>query len=189
MDDNKPNKRLTADKNYKRPEKTYQDTLTNQEIKDKLKEYKKCSDIRTVSIGTHIRYFTTDSDTKQKIFRLGGTLNKIDPEGRFIVLGNGKLSWSVQITGTQFWQKLNEAEFKEELKKEIKKEMAATEDFSSIDPMIEKENKDLKKEIKNLIKKMENLEEENKNLAKKNEQLGSQLSKIASEIKKEKKGK
>jgi hypothetical protein len=189
MDDNKPNKRLTSDKNYKRPEKTYQDTLSNQEIKEKLKEYKKCTDIRAVSIGTHIRYFSTDSSTKQKVFRLGGTLNKIDPEGRFVVLGNGKLSWSVQIIGTQFWQKLSELEFKEELKKEIKKEMAATEDFSSIDPMIEKENKELKKEIKNLIKKLENLEEENKNLAKKNEQLGSQLSKIASEIKKEKKGK
>lgn len=189
MDDNKPTKRMTSDKNYKRPEKTYQDTLTNQEIKEKLKEYKKCSDIRTTSIGTHIRYFTTDPSTKQKVFRLGGTLNKIDPEGRFVVLGNGKVSWSVQIVGTQFWTKLTETEFKEELKKEIKKEMAATEDFNSIDPIIEKENKELKKEIKNLIKKIENLEDENKTLAKKNEQLGSQLGKIASEIKKEKKGK
>ena len=189
MDDNKPNKRLTSDKNYKRPEKTYQDTLTNQEIKEKLKEYRKCSDIRTVSIGTHIRYFTTDPDTKQKVFRLGGTLNKVDPEGRFVVLGNGKLSWSVQVAGTQFWTKMSEAEFKEELKKEIKKEMAATEDFGSIDPMLEKENKELKKEIKSLMKKLEQLEDENKTLNKKNEQLGSQLSKIASEIKKEKKGK
>jgi hypothetical protein len=42
MQNNKPNKRLTAvDKNYKRPDKTYQDTLTNKEIKDKLKDYKK----------------------------------------------------------------------------------------------------------------------------------------------------
>ena len=152
MEDNKPNKRLTSDKNYKRPEKTYQDTLTNQEIKEKLKEYKKCKDIRQVSIGTHIRYFTTDTNN-QKVFRLGGTLNKVDPEGRFVVLGNGKLSWSVQIGGTQFWQKMSEAEFKEELKKEIKKEMA-TEDFSSVDPMIEKENKDLKKEIISLMKKI-----------------------------------
>ncbi len=189
MDDNKPNKRLTSDKNYKRPDKTYQDTLTNQEIKEKLKEYKKCSDIRTVSIGTHIRYFVTDPETKQKVFRLGGTLNKVDPEGRFVVLGNGKLSWSVQITGTQFWTKMSEAEFKEELKKEIKKELAATEDFGPADPMLEKENKELKKDIKNLMKKLDQLEEENKTLVKKNEQLGAQLSKIASEIKKEKKGK
>ena len=45
--DNKPNKRITNDKNYKRPNKTYQDNLTNQEIKDKLKDYKKCPDIKT----------------------------------------------------------------------------------------------------------------------------------------------
>ncbi len=189
MDNNKPNKRLTNDKNYKRPDKTYQDTLTNQEIKEKLKEYKKCNDIRSVSIGTHVRYFIIDTNTKEKTFRLGGTLNKIDPEGRFVILGNGSLSWSVQIPGTQFWQKLTELEFKEELKKEIKKELAATDEISSIDPIIEKENKDLKKEIKNLQKKYELIEQENKNLAKKNDQLSIQLSQIAKEIKKEKKAK
>ena len=200
MNDNKPNKRLSFDKNYKRPEETYQDKLTNQEIKEKLKDYKKCTDIRTISIGTHIRYFTTDTKTKQKAFRLGGTLNKIDPEGRFIILGNGKVSWSVQIEGTQFWQKLSEAEFKEELKNEIKKELAASETFNSIDPNIEKVNKDLKKEIKNIMKKLdildeENknlvkkndiLDEENKNLVKKNEDLNSRLAKILSEVNKKK---
>ncbi len=188
MDNNKPNKRLTADKNYKRPEKTYQDMLTNQDIKEKLKEYKKCPDIKKASIGTHIRYFTTDPKTGEKAFRLGGTLNKVDPEGRFVILGNGSVSWSVQISGTQFWQKLTEAEFKEELKKELKKEME-TEPASAIDPMLEQENKELKKELKSLIKKFEQLEDENKSLHKKNEQLTSQLSKIASEIKKEKKAK
>lgn len=195
MDNNKPNKRLTNDKNYKRPEKTYQDTLTNQEIKDKLKEYKKCQDIKTVSIGTHLRYFTVNSNTKEKIFRLGGTLNKIDPEGRFVVLGNGTLSWSVQISGTQFWQKLSEAEIKEEMKEDIKKELKKdflnTDGFVT-DQILEKENKDLKKEIKNLQKKLESFEDfekENKSLHKKVEMLTTQLNKIAGEIKKEKKGK
>jgi hypothetical protein len=188
MENGKPNKRLTTDKNYKRPDKTYQDMLTNQDIKEKLKEYKKCSDIKKISIGTHLRYFTTDPKTGEKVFRLGGTLNKIDPEGRFVILGNGSVSWSVQIAGTQFWQKLTEAEFKEELKKEIKKELV-TETMESVDPMIEQENKELKKELKSLFKKFEQLEEENKTLSKKNEQLALQLSKIATEIKKEKKTK
>lgn len=195
MDNNKPNKRLTNDKNYKRPEKTYQDTLTNQEIKDKLKEYKKCQDIRTVSIGTHLRYFTIDPATKEKIFRLGGTLNKIDPEGRFVVLGNGALSWSVQIPGTQFWQKLSDTEIKEEIKEELKKELKKeflNQDGFVSDQILEKENKDLKKEIKNLQKKVdsfEDYEKENKSLLKKIDLLNAQLSKIANEIKKEKKGK
>ena len=195
MDNNKPNKRLTTDKNYKRPDKTYQDTLTNQEIKDKLKEYKKCQDIKTVSIGTHLRYFTIDPNTKEKMFRLGGTLNKIDPEGRFVVLGNGNLSWSVQITGTIFWQKLSEVEIKEELKEELKKELKKefiNADGFVTDQILEKENKDLKKEIKNLQKKLESFEDcekENKSLHKKIDMLNAQLSKIAGEIKKEKKGK
>ena len=186
MENNKPNKRLTYDKKYKRPDKTYQDMLTNQDIKEKLKEYKKCADIKKVSIGTHLRYFTIDQQSKEKVFRLGGTLNKIDQEGRYVILGNGTISWSVQIADTQFWQKLTEIEFKEELKKELKKELA-TEDLSSNNHLIEQENKELKKEIKNLIKKFEHLKEENESIVKKNEQLTSQLDKIANEIKKKKK--
>ena len=172
MQNNKPNKRLNnVDKNYKRPETTYQDTLTNKEIKEKLKDYKICSNIKTVSIGTHLRYFITNSN-KEKVFRLGGTLNKIDPEGRYIILGNGSLSWSVQIAEAQFWQKLSEHELKEELKEELKKESLLDDSKSQ---NLEKENKNLKKELKLLIKK--------------NEILSAQLDKIASEIKKEKKSK
>ena len=90
-------KKITYDKTYQRAAKTYQETLSNQDIKDKLKEYKKVTDIKTVSIGTHIRYFSINQTTKEKIFRLGGTLNKIDPDGRFIILSNGTVNWSVQI--------------------------------------------------------------------------------------------
>ena len=186
MQNNKPNKRLTAvDKNYKRPEKTYQDTLTNKEIKDKLKDYKKCSDIKTVSIGSHLRYFTTNAN-KEKVFRLGGTLNKIDPEGRFVILGNGAISWSVQTSGTQFWQKLSESELKEELKEELRDEIKKELSDDSNSHIIEKENKNLKKELKILYKKFETLETEKNALTKKNENLSTQLDKIANEIKKKK---
>ncbi len=144
--DNKVTKRLSNDKRYERPEKTYQDNLSNQDIKDKLKEYKKVIDIKTVSIGTHIRYFTIDPKTKQKNFRLGGTLNKIDPEGRFIILGNGTLSWSVQIPTSIFYQKMTESKFKEELKKELKKELMTEEQT------VHEDTDSLKKEIKVLNK-------------------------------------
>ena len=89
--ENKGTKRLTKDNGYNRPEKTYQETLSNQEIKEKLKEYKKVADIKTVSIGTHVRYFSIDSKTKEKIFRMGGTLNKTDPEGKYVILSNGTI--------------------------------------------------------------------------------------------------
>jgi hypothetical protein len=175
--DNKVTKRLTNDKKYERPEKTYQDNLSNQDIKDKLKDYKKVIDIKTVSIGTHIRYFT------QKNFRLGGTLNKIDPEGRFIVLGNGSLSWSVQIPTSIFYQKMTESEYKDELKKELKKEIMTEEQSAHED--IES----FKKEIKVLNKKLDkfkDIENDYKKLLKINENLSNQISKIEEEIKKKK---
>jgi len=181
--DNKVTKRLSHDKKYERPEKTYQDNLSNQDVKEKLKEYKKVVDIRTVSIGTHIRYFTIDQKTKQKQFRLGGTLNKIDPEGRFVILGNGSLSWSVQIPNTIFYQKMMESEYKEELKKELKKEIM-TEEQS-----VQEDTNTLKKEIKVLNKKMDkfkDLENDYKKLLKINENLTNQLSKIEEEIIKKK---
>jgi hypothetical protein len=88
----------------------------------RFEDYKKVENIKNVSIGTHCRYFTIDSKTKQKVFRLGGNLNKIDPEGRFVVLTNGTLSWSVQIPNSTFYQKMTEIEVKDEMKKELKKE-------------------------------------------------------------------
>ena len=182
--DNKVTKRLSRDKKYERPEQTYQDSLSNQDVKDKLKEYKKVTDNKTFSIGTHIRYFTIDSKTKEKHFRLGGTLNKVDPEGRFVVLGNGSLSWSVQIPTTIFYQKMLESEYKEELKKELKKEIIIEEQSNT-----HEESDSLKKEIKILSKKLDkykDLESEYKKLLKINENLSTQLNKIEEEIKKNK---
>ena len=182
---NKVSKRFIQDNNYARPEKTYQETLSNQEIKEKLKDYKKISDIKTVSIGNHIRYFTTNLKTKEKYFRLGGSLNKIDPEGRYIVLSNGKLNWSVQIPNSTFFQKMNDDEIRDELKKEIKKEIL-TEDNND-------ETLDLKKEIGNLTKKLENIDKDYKGLIKENEKLiqekeilNQTIITIQKEIKKEK---
>jgi len=167
---------------YNRPKKTYQEGLTNQEIKEKLKDYKQVSDIKTVSIGTHIRYFHVDPATNKRIFRLGGTLTKIDPEGRFIMLSNGTITWSVQILNTVFWKKMTEDEIKEEIKKELMTE-------GNIDHSLKEENHELKKEIKKLKKKLEEFEElekNYKNMVKKNESLSIQISKIEKEIKKEK---
>jgi hypothetical protein len=50
-------KRLSKDTNYVRPKKTVQDTMSNDEIKEKLQGYKKVDDIKKVLIGSHLRYF------------------------------------------------------------------------------------------------------------------------------------
>lgn len=167
---------------------TFQSTLTKQQIKDSLKEYKQCNDISKVSIGTHLRYFTIN-DKKEKIFRLGGTLNKIDPELRFIKLSNGKIEWSVQIKNTTFYQKMTEAEIKEELKNELRKEIMTEEcNFDKTNEIeieyeeIKKENELLKKEIKSLNKKIDVYE----NMEKEYKKLQITMDKITQEIKKKK---
>jgi hypothetical protein len=173
-------KRLSKTTGYNRPDKTYQDNMSNQDIKEKLKDYKKVEDIRTVSIGTHLRYFTINQKTKEKAFRLGGNLNKIDSEGKYVILSNGTVSWSVQIPNAIFFQKMTENEFKEELKKELKKEIMT--EIHSPDENVEA----LKKEIKVLKAKMEQYKENEKELKKKNDTLSLKLQSIETEIKKNK---
>jgi hypothetical protein len=107
-------KRLSRDTGYNRPKKTYQDTLSNDDIKDKLKDYKKVTDIRKIVIGTHMRYFTKDKNSNKKIFRLGGFLTKFGEEYKYVVLSNGQVSWSVQNNSdTDFWAKMNNKEITE----------------------------------------------------------------------------
>jgi hypothetical protein len=171
-------KRITQDRSYTRPSKTYQETLSNQEIKEKLKEYKPVSDIRNVSIGSHIRYISVDPRTKEKKFRLGGNLNKIDPEGRFVILSNGEVNWSVQISNTTFFKKMTEDEIRDEMKKELKKEILTEQEDDN--------SQDLKKELNNLVKRFSVLEKEYKKVVNENHELSETLAQIQKEIKKEK---
>jgi hypothetical protein len=172
-------KRITRD-NYNRPKETYQDKLSNSEIKEKLKDYKKVSNIKNISIGTHLRYFSVDPKSSEKHFRLGGNLNKIDPEGRYVILSNGSINWSVQIPNSIFFQKMTEDEYKEEIKKEIKKEIQSE---TIID---DDEINKLKKMFATLSKKYETLENDYQDAVKKNSILISQIKSIEKEIKKEK---
>ena len=166
-----PTKKITRT-NYQRPKQTYQENLTRQQIKEQLKDYKEVDDITMISVGCHVRYFSIDVKTKEKLFRLGGTVNKIDPEYRFIILTNGTVTWSVQIANTKFWKKLTESEYKEELKEELRKEIMTEEVECNSNHKLEKENLELKKELKELSKM--------------NEKLINQLKKIEIEIKKKK---
>lgn len=107
------------DNKYKRPNKTFQDTLGSKEIKELLKDYKQIYDITTVPINSHIRYFIY-KDGEQK-FRLGGNITKIDPIKGYIILSNGKTSWSVQIKNTIFFKKYDIDELRKEYEKKINK--------------------------------------------------------------------
>lgn len=133
--------RLSNDDN--KPKTTYQDKLTPKEIKEKLEEYKKVDDISKVSLNAHLRYFTVN-DKGEKQFRLGGFLTKIDVEKGYVVLSNGKLSWSVQLKNSIFFQKMTFQELKKELKEDIEKKYK--EDLK----VLKDENKKLKNALKEI---------------------------------------
>ena len=112
-------KRLSRDTTYTKTKKSYQDKLSPSEIKQKLAEYKQVDDIDSVSLNSHVRYFTFNPKNGKKLFRLGGFLTKIDKE--YVILSNGKFSWSVQKKNSVFFQKMNFNELKDELSKKIAK--------------------------------------------------------------------
>lgn len=171
---------------YQRPTKTYQERLTNQDIKEILKDYILIEDIKKIPIGTHVRYFITDEVSKKKKFRLGGMITKIDPLGRFIMLSNGQTQpWSVQLSNTIFYKKLTDEEKKEEIKKEILTEInTEIKPSSSKNKLIDDSSLDLKKKIKVLMSKINHITDENNSLKKKNDKLNKQLNKIQIEIEK-----
>jgi hypothetical protein len=90
---------------YKRPDQTYTDKLSNDEILEKLNGYKKVDDIYKVPLNTHLRYFSTGKDGKE-LFRLGGFLYRNNGLPDYVMLTNNKSSWSVQIKGTKFFKKM-----------------------------------------------------------------------------------
>jgi hypothetical protein len=174
---------------YQRPKTTYQETLSNEEIAEKLKNYKKVKDINKIPIGTHIRYFTNHPTTNKNIFRLGGSLNKLDPQGRYITLSNSSLNWSVQLNSSILYHKMTEDEIAEELRNEIKKEILSENHMDIMKGGSNENINDLKKQIKLLSKKIDEykeLEQKYNNVVTSNFQLTKKLEKIEKEIKKNK---
>lgn len=116
-----PTKRLSNSKNYVRPEKTIQDSLSNKEIKEKLKGYASVDDINSVQLGTHLRYYSKDLKTGNIKFRLGGLLFKRDIDKPYVILSNGDFSWSVQKKTSKFYRKMNMEEEKEHMMNDVRK--------------------------------------------------------------------
>ena len=156
---NQKTKRLTNDTNYVRPKKTIQDTLTKEEIIEKLKDYKKVKDITKVLIGSHIRYFIKDLKTKKPLFRLGGNLTKFGEDYKFLILSNGQFSWSVQINeNTEYWVKINAKEMQEQIQTELEE---------IIDDKYKKKYEDMKNQTDYVVKMLKDQQKENDKLKKK----------------------
>lgn len=176
-------KRLTKDTGYIRPKKTLQDTMSKEEIKEKLQGYKKVTDITNIVIGTHLRYFTRGKD-KKEVFRLGGFLTKFGEDYKYVVLSNGQLSWSVQLNGTnEFWAKMNPKEFKEKIETEA--EERAEEKYKEVIEKTEdaEKYKDKYKQLKNQTDYVLNMLKEQQ---KENDKLKKKLKAIEDAAKKDK---
>jgi hypothetical protein len=113
--------RISKDK-YKKPANTVQDNLTQEDINILLEEYNEIDDIHQLKTGLHIRYYSIvkTGRTEKKLFRMGGTIIKIDFEKKYMVLSNGKLSWSVQLNDKNIlYKKMTTEEIKEFYENEL----------------------------------------------------------------------
>jgi hypothetical protein len=101
-------KRLSRDTINKPTDKTYQSTLTKEDIVKKLEDYVRVESnkIHLLPINTHLRYFTINPKTGEKSFRLGGYLSKIGDNNEYVILTNNSVSWSVQLSNSLFYKKL-----------------------------------------------------------------------------------
>lgn len=130
-----------AKNGYVRPEKTFTDQLSKEQIEEKLEDYTKVEDIYKVPLGVHIRYFSNING--KLVFRMGGQLYKNNGLPDYIMLNSGTAQWSVQTKDTIFYRKMTLTEIKQEYQ-------------TIIDNLIEK-NKKLKEENKKLLEKIDKL--------------------------------
>jgi hypothetical protein len=113
-------KKLT-NSSYQKKDKSYQESLSNEEIKDKLKDYKRVDDIKDVPLNTHLRYFVIDKKTKKHSFRLGGFLVRKDEPDKYVILSNNDISWSVNTQTALFFRKQSNDDIRDEYEKKIEK--------------------------------------------------------------------
>jgi hypothetical protein len=105
---------------FERPEITYTDQLSKEEIQDKLADYSKVEDIYKVPLGVHLRYFVKKDG--QMLFRMGGQLFKNNGLPEYVILKSGtNAQWSVQVKDTVFYRKMSIVEIKQEYEDIIKK--------------------------------------------------------------------
>ena len=92
---------------YKKPEITYTDKLSKNQIQELLADYEKINNIeelKKVPIGTHIRYF--DIKNNEMKFRTGGILTVNTGLPDYIILNSGHVSWSVQVKTSLLFRRI-----------------------------------------------------------------------------------
>ena len=140
--------------NYKRPEITYTDKLSKDQIKELLIDYEKINNITeliNIPSGTHLRYF--EMKNKELKFRTGGILTVNSGLPDYIILSNGKLSWSVQVKPCIFFKRITIKQIREEYEKFLYDKDATIKGQQTLLNDQQKEIKNLKQKIKELEKR------------------------------------
>jgi len=123
---------------YIKPETTYQQNLSKEQIREKLKGYRRVDlGSEDLAIDSHIRYFS--SKDNKHLFRLGGFVKKYDKIKKYIVLTNNKNSWCVNCSNSIIYKKIDYEDY-QKLEKE--------------NTLLKKYVKDYKTKVSELMKKI-----------------------------------
>lgn len=154
---------------YNRPKKTYTDNLSEEEILDKLSDYKKVESLTELKPKMHVRYFSLEVDKKKgtimRKFRMGGFVANINLEDKYVMLSNGKVTWSVQFENAVLYKKMTIAEIKQEYEDDLEKAQTVN------DKLMRKYNK-ISQAYENIKENYEKLKKINAQLKKKLNQAG-----------------
>ena len=91
-------------------------TLTDEEINNLLEDYIEVNDPLSIDIDSHVRYFTIafENGKAKKVFRLGGKLFSISPDGDYLVLKHGNNIIQAYTKQSIFYKHLTINEIKNE---------------------------------------------------------------------------
>lgn len=119
-----PEKKYMFKKISKKPGQiSLQDKLTKEQIDEFLVGYKQIDNVKSLALGTHVRYFTNVEGEENK-FRFGGYLYRAEPDEEFVVLVGGMKSWCVTIKNAIFFYKVPQEELLADLHDYYKKIIA-----------------------------------------------------------------
>ena len=150
-------KKSIKNSNYIRPELTYTDLLTKEQIETLLIDFEEIKDIETIPIGTFIRYF--EQKEGELKFRVGGILSVKKPEEGYIYLKNNQINWPVQLKTCILFRKLTTQEVRKEFDLKL---LEKEKENNHLISLLKKQQNDinkLKKDIekyKQLINKLKN---------------------------------
>ena len=134
---------------YKKSGNTVQENLTQEDIDLLLEDYNEVVDITELKPSLEIRYYTVIKN--KKLFRMGGTIIKVDFDKKYIVLTNGKITWSVQLNNKNIlYKKMTLNEVKDFYENELNNMELIINKYKQIIEKLKEENIKLKnKFIKN----------------------------------------